>query len=377
VIEARPLRRVLVVVVLAVVTVGAFLARPDRVPAPGADEFAAVGADGSPGDGSTVPPAGDLPSEGSAAGAAVDEAAPALARAALLARLRSPDTDLVGVMTENGREDEIEAFAAAIGRQPDLVSVAIGWARDGFDPGLVDRITARGAIPMISWEPYDSTLPQEPGAQEGWTLDRILDGSRDAYIDSWAQGLAAEGVPVHVRFAHEMNGSWYPWSEQRYANPPGSYAAAWRYVHDRFTAAGATNVVWLWSPNIAYTGSTPLAQVWPGADYVDLAGVVGYFGHGRTDPTRARTFDEVFGPTIAELTALTGMPVMISETAGTERGGFKDDWVTDLLTTVAARPEVTGFVWFDVLKEADWRVDSSPEALAAFRAALELPAYAG
>jgi hypothetical protein len=376
VIETRPLLRVLALLVLVVATVGAAVVGPDRVD-PAADALPPSTA--QPVTPTTVPPTTGPPDPAVAVPTTADPSAgtgpAASARAALLERLRSPSTDPVGVMTEHGTEAEIDAFAAAIGRQPDIVSVAVGWAADRFDPGLVDRIVARGAVPMIAWEPYDATRPQDPAAQAGWTLDRILDGTHDAYIDEWAAGLAAEATPVIVRFAHEMNGDWYPWAEQGYPNPPGSYVAAWRYVHDRFRAAGATEVLWLWSPNIVYDGSTPLAQVWPGAEYVDLAGVVGYFGHGRTDPTRSRTFGEVFDGTIAEIVALTGLPVMITETAGTERGGFKDDWVTDLLSTVAARPDVTGFVWFDVVKEADWRVDSSPEALAAFRAALELPAY--
>ena len=33
------------------------------------------------------------------------------------------------------------------------------------------------------------------------------------------------GVPVIVRFAHEMNGSWYPWGQQ-----PTEYVAAFRRV---------------------------------------------------------------------------------------------------------------------------------------------------
>jgi hypothetical protein len=38
-----------------------------------------------------------------------------------------------------------------------------------------------------------------------------------------------------------------------------------------------------------------------------------------------------------------------------------------------ANPAVVGAVWFHMEKEADWRVDSSPSALAAYRRAVSAP----
>jgi endoglucanase len=38
-------------------------------------------------------------------------------------------------------------------------------------------------------------------------------------------------------------------------------------------------------------------------------------------------------------------------------------------------PRIRAVIWFHARKEADWRVNSSPEALSAFREALALSPY--
>ena len=41
-------------------------------------------------------------------------------------------------------------------------------------------------------------------------------------------------MPLVIRLDHEMNGNWYPWSEDQAYNSPGEYVAMWRHVVDRF-----------------------------------------------------------------------------------------------------------------------------------------------
>ncbi|TLM74721.1 hypothetical protein FDW81_04725 [Pseudarthrobacter sp. NamB4] len=76
--------------------------------------------------------------------------------------------------------------------------------------------------------------------------------------------------------APPANGNWYPWSEQVNGNSAGDYVAAWRHVHSVVTAAGATNVTWMWNPNLPYWGSVPLTGLYPGAAYVDAVALDGY-----------------------------------------------------------------------------------------------------
>jgi hypothetical protein len=79
-----------------------------------------------------------------------------------------------------------------------------------------------------------------------------LDNMTVAMATDLADRLAAynaSGVPVLVRFAHEMNGSWYPWSQQ-----PEAYVRAFRLVaaaiHEH-----TTDTAMLWAPN--YGGGYP------------------------------------------------------------------------------------------------------------------------
>lgn len=111
------------------------------------------------------------------------------------------------------------------------------------------------------------------------------------YIDSWAAGVAAlktvsGSAPVYLRIFHEFNLAYnsfigYPWGVYDYysdglykatGNTAARLVAAWKYVVDRFTAAGATNVRWVWNtggdlgPNPIPTGA------YPGDSYVDFIG---------------------------------------------------------------------------------------------------------
>ncbi len=59
-----------------------------------------------------------------------------------------------------------------------------------------------------------------------------------------------------------------------------------------------------------------------------------------------------------------------AETASAEQGGSKADWIRALFGYLAAQPDVTAVVWFDHLKETDWRLGSSHASAAALREAL-------
>ncbi len=290
------------------------------------------------------------------------------------------DQRIYGVMTADGEDDEIADFVTSAGREPNLIGVTAGWAQDGYSRWYTERLAIKGAMPMISWEPWDASkensVDQLRSEQPEYASARILAGDFDDYIDEWAQGIAEWGEPVMIRFAHEMNGYWYPWADGRNGNEPGSYAATWRYVHDRFTDAGATNAMWVWSPNVAYTASTPLPGLYPGDDYVDWIGVVGYFGHFSEPPSSQPGFDGVFGTTLARLAAITDKPVFVTETGAGPYGQLKAEWITDALDAFASDDRVHGFVWFNVNKEFDWRINSSPESRTAFARAVSDPAFA-
>ncbi|MEA2370219.1 MAG: hypothetical protein QOH12_613 [Solirubrobacteraceae bacterium] len=271
-------------------------------------------------------------------------------------------TTWLGVATPSVTPD-VSQFAADAGHPVALVEYFRDWTT-GFDTYTANAIRAVGATPVVTWEPWDSRLVTVN--QPRYALARITAGAYDSYIRSWATAAAAWGHPLFVRFAHEMNGNWYPWGEKVNGNRTGDFVRAWRHVHDVVVSAGARNVSWIWSVNRDYTGSTPLAGLYPGNSYVDWDGVDVY--NGGTDVAMGGwlTFSQMFDPTYTELHAFSTKPLMINEMASSEAGGSKVAWINGFFAALHADPAIRGFCWFNYVKETDWRIESSASARAAF-----------
>ncbi|WP_051731917.1 glycoside hydrolase family 26 protein [Kitasatospora phosalacinea] len=262
------------------------------------------------------------------------------------ADLMRPDGVYFGVSTyQTPLAAETDAVAAAAGRQPTMLQYFLDWRKE-FDPETVREIYRQGAVPMLTWEPGDAPYQAD---QSGYTTRRIADGEFDAYVTRFARAVRDQQWPVVLRFAHEMNGDWYPWAANVNGNRPGDYAAAWRHVHDVFTREHADNVIWLWSPNVLRGTSADLRPLYPGDAYVDWLGMDGY-GFGEA------TAGEVLDPTYVRLREIADKPVFVSET-GAMPGAGKADWITDMFRWIAAHPKVPGFVWFEHSVEEGGRYD--------------------
>jgi hypothetical protein len=85
----------------------------------------------------------------------------------------------------------------------------------------------------------------------------------------------------------------------------------------------------------------------------------------------------MFQASYERLRAFTHKPLMIAETAAPEADGSKSRWITNgfLWTLPRYMPAVRAVIWFDRIKEADWRVNSSPAALRAYRRVVSSPRY--
>ena len=274
-----------------------------------------------------------------------------------------------GAATPGGplASSELDEVATVSGEIPSIVMSYKDFLQSPPITEL-DAVRSRGATPLVTWEPWAWGGGIN---QPAYSLARITAGDFDGYISQWGQSLAAWGKPVMLRFAHEMNGNWYPWAEGVNGNQAGDYVAAWRHVHDVVAATGASNVQWVWSPNVPYWGSTDLAGLYPGPGYADVVALDGYnWGTSQTWSSWVSPVD-LLGPGISQLrTVAPGKPVLIAETASSELGGSKAAWNTDLVSYLAAQPDVMGFVWFHMQKETDWRINSSDSSASAFKSAL-------
>jgi beta-mannanase len=258
---------------------------------------------------------------------------------------------------------EVDAFERGARAHADVVMWFADWAHGRFDARQARAVARRGSVPEISWEPWDATVGPRR-AQPRYALGRIAEGRHDAYVRRFARAVARYGGPVRLRFAQEMNGRWYPWSESANGNRRGQFVRAWRHVHGLFAAEGATNVTWIWAP---VAGGLRREQ-YPGPAYVDVLGVSGFNGGGLLFRRQGwRSFPDAFGMTLDALHHLApGKPVALSEIASTERGGDKAQWIREMFAEIRRRPYVRALVWFNLRKEADWRIDSSDAAREAF-----------
>lgn len=263
----------------------------------------------------------------------------------------------------------LNAVTSLLGRPPNLFLTYEGWDR-AFHASDMREIAQRGAAHVLTWVPT------------GYTLKSIVAGSHDTYIRAWASGAAAWGGRIYLRPMHEMNGNWYSWGQGVNGNTPADFIAAWRHMHDIFVAQGATNVKWVWSPNVRYGTELPLANLYPGSAYVDWLGLDGY--NWGLDPHLGQpawqNFEEIFGATYREVTRLApGKPLMIAEMASTENGGDKAQWILQTFLSDAPRyPAVRAVIWFNQADgPSNFRIDSSAASLAAFKQVLNSATYTG
>lgn len=238
--------------------------------------------------------------------------------------------------------DPVRTVAAELGQNPDLIGDYVGW-NGAFDATAASNSASYGALYYVVWEPF------------GVTVRSIADGGSDAYITKFAQAVRNFGKPVAISFGHEMNGNWYPWGTTK--TTPAEFVAAWRHIHDLFANAGATNVIWIWNPNVINpVPDVQLKPYWPGSTYVDWVGLTGYFA-----TTGSHTFDGIYGDTITEVRRFSSKPFIVAETS-VETGPSEIVSVRNLINGVEKSGDVLGLIWFDYDKNGvDWTLGGRPE----------------
>ena len=243
----------------------------------------------------------------------------------------------------------IADFTQAAGRQPNLLGFYSGWAGT-FDKSFAEMLYKHKIIPFVQIDPTDASVTA------------IAAGTYDAWLRTYANSVADFGHAVVIGFGHEMNARWYTWGYGHV--PPSTFVAAWRHIVTVFRSEGANNVTWLWTLQADEPGTGPVASWWPGAQYVTWIGLDGYYRQP------SDTFASVFGPTIDQVRAFTGKPILLSETAvGPDTGQFVK--IQDLFQGMATY-KTLGLVWFDKdqhgsIDHQDWRIEDNQLAKTSFQ----------
>jgi hypothetical protein len=243
----------------------------------------------------------------------------------------------------------VQEFAAATGSKPRIVLCYTAW-NGPFEKGFAERAARNGAIPFVQMLP------------RGVSMASIAAGGSDSYLREYARQVRSYGLPVILSFAPEMNGWWYSWGWTH--TKPAVWVAAWRRVVTVFRQQRATNVTWLWTVNKHGQLTGPVSDYWPGRQYVDWAGIDGYYF------TPKSTFASMFGSTIQVIRHLDdNIPILVSETGAGQVAGQARS-IPNLFAGIR-RFHLIGFVWFDVdqndgLYHQDWRLEGDSAALAVF-----------
>jgi hypothetical protein len=259
-----------------------------------------------------------------------------------------------------------------------------------FQKTYFDNVRSHGSIPLLDWSSWACCS----AVQTKYKLTNITRGDFDAFITQWATDAKNWGHPFFLRFDWEMNGNWqFPWSVQLNGNKPVDYINAWRHVRDIFNRVGATNVTWVWAPNISSWNTVPMAQVYPGASYVDWIGLDGYnFYTKQAMPWMS--FAQVYSgdkalvsnsmDSYTEITKLAlGKPLMITEFASVEAGDGgtkKAQWIKDAFTDsiINRYPQIKAVVWFNWNAgnaALTWPIESSTASKNAFASAISNGTY--
>jgi hypothetical protein len=230
--------------------------------------------------------------------------------------------------------------------EPFIKQFPTQWARE---------VSSKGILPIIQLNPRQAPLAA------------VASGKYDQAIRLFASGARRVGTPVVVSFAHEMNGSWYPWGCNHVSG--ATFIAAWRHLVMVMRQSGASNVVWMWTTNVElphrYRHMCSIGSRWPGAQYVNWVGLDGYLRKP------GDTFREIFSPTISRIRKLfAGKPILISETGAL--AGPRQAARLQNLYEGAALARVQGMVYFDgaTARYGDYRPQDNESALSAFRRAI-------
>ncbi|UQX90265.1 hypothetical protein M6D93_09755 [Jatrophihabitans telluris] len=278
----------------------------------------------------------------------------------------TPIPRFYGLDVPNGSAAAFTEFAKSVGTPPTVSSVFIKLDSPGITAALA--AVPAGVTPMVSLEPWSQHSRWGDAQQSRYTLAALSSGTFDAQLRAVGSELAAAQRPLYLRFAHEMNGAWYPWAQAVNGNQAGQYIAAWRHVHDLIAPILGQRTSWVWAPNIfagTPKGAPRLAGLYPGDDYVDLVGLSGY-SHGDSVAS-------TYCPTVAALQHLSTRPLLLAE-IGVE-GSEQASWLAQLGPFMAANPRIRGFVYYDTTPETTgatgyYRIDKNPASVQALRTSL-------
>ncbi len=243
------------------------------------------------------------------------------------------------------------------------------WRRDYSDRlGWVKR---SGSVSLIKFSTCDFAYKNTRKMAAPRDIAR---GAYDSYFNEFADTVKDFGDPVFISINHEMNGNWYPYSQDfsGTSSTSGDYVSMWRRIVSIFRSRGANNVAWVWSPNVPSVGRASANNYYPGDSYVDWIGPSFYSGN------QLDAMDDLYR------TYANRKPFFITEWATSrEQSRYNKtypgdaQWVSGFFATMQKRyPRVKAISWFDWNKsDGDHRLERVSAQQRAYTAQVRNPRY--
>lgn len=311
-------------------------------------------------------------------------------------------------------QDSPSGYARRLGLRPAQYARFLDWPFGGPDHASLAELDKE--VAEVGSLGSDFFLTVDPHLGLDWvTPARATELA--LMVRDWNE---RHGVAFYIRFAHEMNGSWYSWGQQ-----PQAYVKAFRVVAAAVHRLAPGNVM-VWSPNygegypypngqysarpttVAFETldtdedgeltikDDPYSPYYPGDQYVDWVGLTLYY-HGEVWPWRENEspgpdrfikqlrgeyksvhVDETMLPDFyGEYAVKRGKPMAIAETAaffnvslageGAPEYTVKSNWMAQVFSTEVPRlfPKLKMINWFEHVKEEPGLngVGSAPETI--------------
>jgi hypothetical protein len=275
-----------------------------------------------------------------------------------------------------------------IGKPPSILIPPYRRTNIGsFHPDTLDDgakpAAAMGAIPFITYECAKRVSGKGVGIQ-----DEVLAGTYDDSIRSTAKllrGFGEQHGGFFIRTMREMN---HRPGVRSWTGYPSRFKKVWVHIWSIFEKEGANEyATWVWNPTLSrvnYSGQSvgQLDRYYPGDRYVDWIGMHCHdLSSQKHGPGELST---MFGRAYAYMRkSHPSKPIMIPETS-TDKGSRKAQWVRDAFRSVKEDfPGLKALCWWSEswsdahVRYFDGRIDSSPEALQAFKEGISDPYFLG
>jgi hypothetical protein len=339
-------------------------------------------------------------------------AVPALSGTAVAARSTLPiasNRALLGGFAEpggpiNGYFHAFLDFQQKLERPVAVYRTYRSWGQPVFN-STIDHILdpdKNPAAPPLLYLSFHAFLDSKGRNCISWA--DIAAGRHDAVIDAWAgELLQLQARPTYIAFHHEM--------ENEEGNPPhGSgtpeefIAAYWHFRRRIEVIGGVPNLTWVvtfmhntFAPYLKHGGPD---RWWPAeSPYPDVASdhLVGadIYNRNRCHDKEWRTFTSLMDPvlnprkqpfTVTRFARGKGRRMFIGECGsvegdacgGTEpHGTAKAEWFQEVLAVTSTWEDLEALCYSHVsgFADGDYRIDTSPQALAAFQSLAASPYF--